>query len=866
MKKYQLGFGRLAFLLLGFFFATEEALADNRPVLAVHYVVQRDKLHYRDCGASRAQVITELVKKYDCWVAGRVKLYDLDTENVLKSFNAEDLSKFSHTYPVAADYAVASKFISREKSGVDGYIEYVDLTRSDSAPQREPLSAPSHTEYPSAVAAGVANSVGLQNRKIEAGEFNEIERVWAVLPFFRFDLKSNENAPEDLATWAEQSLQTSNPTDRIVERKALDKILDELKLSALNSVEEGDAGLLSRLVGADCMVMGTVDARQNGFRLDIHVVDAKYGIILAADSVTCTNQNQLPESTAQLLSTMTKNLPALPKFRISNQKERHREADYCFKAQDHYNMRTYNGRDRFLHYNKIMAHMVQENAEAAYVLSKDDPERVYRAARMMHFLLLDTCVFLEWGYPEDVIARSARLIEKILAPLTDSPENLKSLRVDPKYFPEPLLLRAQALLHLGKIEKAEELIERHISEYPSVDTRYAKLLKAKCLMSKGFYAEAGSILEQVDKTSGEHRYLELCQEEFLESVDDNRVRYELLKRTMNKGYRSAAINGKLYLDLLQKLESPEYVLRQLNDFIDGNEYIFRYCTYDLLIAKVKMLRALNRKPEAALLCKHLKMSVKENALPVFPHKIPREYRVAEALLKKTEQEIGPIKDTWKSAADTRPFPKDLQVCIVQIGDDPRKITQGVAKHIEEFLGANVSIIQTPTPKEAQKKSNILSYEILWNTLQKTVPIPDNCAILAYLSALELDDVKDAESPSGTGNPVVMSRSSVRIFRHHPNGALQEKSTLAKTILISFRQSYARGGKKDFPFKVPTCKNFPCIFSKPPFPAYTTKQIFLMCPKCQEEYKKINFQKLHREMKQSLHNLGATITSAAPHSR
>lgn len=73
---------------------------------------------------------------------------------------------------------------------------------------------------------------------------------------------------------------------RVVERNALDRIMEEQALSMSGMVDQSEAIELAKLVGADALVMGRIASSRGETSISARVIDSETGVALAAHKVT----------------------------------------------------------------------------------------------------------------------------------------------------------------------------------------------------------------------------------------------------------------------------------------------------------------------------------------------------------------------------------------------------------------------------------------------------------------------------------------------------------------------------------------------------------------------------------------------------
>ena len=94
---------------------------------------------------------------------------------------------------------------------------------------------------------------------------------------------------------------------RLVERKEIDKILEEVQLNRSGYVDTKNAIKIGRILGAQIMVLGVILEINSNLRIDIHLVEPESGKILKADVVEGTHDN-LKEMEKELTSVISKGL------------------------------------------------------------------------------------------------------------------------------------------------------------------------------------------------------------------------------------------------------------------------------------------------------------------------------------------------------------------------------------------------------------------------------------------------------------------------------------------------------------------------------------------------------------------------------
>ena len=627
----------------------------------------------------------------------------------------------------------------------------------------------------------------------------------------------------------------------LVDRQNIDKVLEELKISRLAGIRESEAGMVVQLLGADLVILGSVAPQRNGLRADVHIVDARQGLVLKADAVLCGRKEELADAVGRLAVKLAGSLPQTPVLKSSTQAARHREADLYLESG--YRLADFYTLDDVPNYMPAAARCALECAEAAYLLGRDDPGRVYRAALNMYYLILERCCIVgeSRAYPREISERAAYLIGRILASFPENPG--PTLAAEGGGWvanqPAPLLLRAQALFWRKKYGESLALAERHLALCPASEGRWAMVLKARNQFGLGAVDKANAVLDEFVKKYGEDtadtRDLRV---QFAKGGSDERAKYEALK----KGARRQ--DADIYFRLMQKFDGPEEVLKSTDGMIRSNTLLFRMAPFDVMLARARCFVALGKQTDAALTCKRLRASLESECLDGMMPDQTRCYKAAGAMLAEAEKAIGKVPDPWKRAADVRPFPQEMKVYIYQIGDDPRRIITKAARVVEEFLGADVQVRTVEMPIPPIKNTYAYDYERLLNTLVQSTNRESDAVLVAYATTKELNMQGSWAESKNAGNPALYTTFAT-FNVDEPKGNEKLGFDLAKNIIISFRYFYnCGGGESRYPLGGRVCRNYPCIFSTPPS-FWPEQQILLMCEACQEEYKNVDFNKVQK---------------------
>jgi TolB-like protein len=92
---------------------------------------------------------------------------------------------------------------------------------------------------------------------------------------------------------------------KLVERKEIDKILEEVELNRSGYVDTKNAIKIGRMLGAQVMVLGVLLEINSNLRIDIHLVEPESGKILKADVIEGTRDNlkEMEKELTRVIST-----------------------------------------------------------------------------------------------------------------------------------------------------------------------------------------------------------------------------------------------------------------------------------------------------------------------------------------------------------------------------------------------------------------------------------------------------------------------------------------------------------------------------------------------------------------------------------
>jgi TolB-like protein len=123
-----------------------------------------------------------------------------------------------------------------------------------------------------------------------------------------------------------------------VERNRLDRILEELRLSALGVIDEKDIKRIGIVLGVDWIVVGEVSLANNEFVVNARVVNPETAEIIAASSINIEKQEIIKE---EELSNLSKNYFGLSAGKINFSKLNFNTSSFGVELRHNYSRKSY---------------------------------------------------------------------------------------------------------------------------------------------------------------------------------------------------------------------------------------------------------------------------------------------------------------------------------------------------------------------------------------------------------------------------------------------------------------------------------------------------------------------------------------------
>ena len=320
-----------------------------------------------------------------------------------------------------------------------------------------------------------------------------------------------------------------------------------------------------------------------------------------------------------------------------------------------------------------------------------------------------------------------------------------------------------------------------------------------------------------------------------------------------------------YLSNLLKFKQPNEALADLES--TDKKAVFSRCGDEhaciTFTAMAKCLLNLNKKEDAVRNCK--------TALRLTPAKIsypPTKKWLSEAsnIVITTESEIGKIPELWKTLAETRQTPVNRKIYLLPVGNYDKTLLLGESRKIGDFLKTEVVILPSITLSEqlmqqrklerdpaslsTQSKTLCHMADALWTDISNKAAIPADALFVAFITSESFKDKLFPNKPfsRSNGNPVLLPT---------------DKTALGTILSLHYTYAQKNDQKQAIAYITTGLLNaklcqYPCLFSiRPDYFAVKTG-VFGICPACQEEYKKVDFDKIHNDLMDYLKKAGAKI--------
>ena len=868
---------RTATILLAF--TAHSALVAKEPV--------RISLAESPVPGLRERVETHLAQEFDCMVISRGQPVASSQEQSIEQMRAVLALRPEPSSLQTADFCAwasvwdASLFVQglipadglRELSIVVADLSKPVENQTDILRER----VPERSDYERSAACQIAARLNLE-RRTDKTQTADKSVALAILPLTRLEqperLSYGHPIPADKTyVQMEAVLQGCLPRGAtIVSRDSLRKVLAEHHLVGLED-QGGAMRAVAHLLPAQAIVCGTVSRRSfrpDEIRLDLHLVSAQSGALLAAWEGRCADIGALPD----IASAGVRELMAMPWRAFSPRSEpdirRHREAQF------------------------MLAH---SGCAAAWSLAKNDPA-LY--APILKGLLHQAVSFFSWeGGPNSETVERQRL-QEIFVMLDALIGKQAYLDSEKERVPWPALIRAEICFWLGTYHEAEQLCRSHLADHPKDLTERAELILAWSLFKQKRADESRMLLKQVVDRKGLTGYFPAFSAgtgwywanrlhlELSKTTQDRSGLYACAKKKMFEDEFISEEEMRVYLDEVDKRENLEQTIRELSSILVYGSacspalmaekplnmnvsgwfshlcpaYVVRGRSYEKLGQKQKAL-------EDYALFLRIKGYALASPAPVSDDRMTWQTPyIKEAMcgLFRLKAEGFALKDQWLSMSQTRAFPANAAVYVVPVGFCDKKTLDRFVQETATFLGARIEVLQPlelpPNLKVFQTKSGTLTYDgkELVQAVFRKLSVPDDVVQLVLASSevyriTEGNDYWRTGSFDG-GNTLLLSIKGSKF----PQGELRRRVPHC----LQFR--YQTNSKEPWLDEPPDSKYFlmyrdyctpPCLFGAD-LKSGHGEEMTALCPRCQDAYRKVDFEILKRQTVAALQKQGVKI--------
>ncbi len=130
----------------------------------------------------------------------------------------------------------------------------------------------------------------------------------AVLDFQVQGMRAESDMGKIVAEWLITALVKEGRFD-VIERRLLEKVLEEQKIGASGVVDESSASKLGKVLGAKIVITGSVMQFQNVMEVNARIIEVESSSIIAAENVKSTSTVKLEDLVVQMADKIIKDFP-----------------------------------------------------------------------------------------------------------------------------------------------------------------------------------------------------------------------------------------------------------------------------------------------------------------------------------------------------------------------------------------------------------------------------------------------------------------------------------------------------------------------------------------------------------------------------
>ena len=652
-----------------------------------------------------------------------------------------------------------------------------------------------------------------------------------------------------------------NGVNNVVDRSAIDKILKELKLRTLLGVNENLGGSVSRLLGADRLILGCVVKESGGFRILLQLVDSATSSVIDSGERFCLQEIDVENAVKDTVKDFVQSKRCKSNIIPSTKAQRHAEGRFYFDYFPYASSKSTSAyQTEWLDRSKI-----------AYYLLRDDETAVTKTIVPRFEAIVDQCASGLSSAPD--VAESATFhLEWILSSLKDDATNslLILSPIDNCEHP-PLLTGARSFLSTHHFDKALALVLDHRKKHPASCIAESMYLEAFCQYGLENVSEAARLMRLAleQKDFGNVQTYELA----VDIARDSRLKDEDLEYLALQKWSNAKQSNTTYTEEWHpsRLEYANYVrFFQMTERREGAEKALLLphdASQNAAILKGDILLKMGKFKEAAEM---YAIRQSENKAGVIQARSPyvdeqlAQIKTASGLAVSTAVPLTELPSIMK-------FPDRYKIYCYPMTGTSQVIVDGVAARIGKRFGTKVTIqpqVTFPKSDEYDKIQECYNLPDLSRRVFKEVKISEDAVLVYFVAPVifvpSLYSNSKGKGAPEAGNPAFTSQQGVRLDEKNQSSSRNEglMDEMASIIswnflagIVSPASNNWDGGDRILDgkiyYNVAKCDVEGC--------GWFNRAV--LCPKCAKEYSLTNFEKAHQALQTFMSRADKALNTA-----
>lgn len=653
----------------------------------------------------RNQVAAKLWTDYDCILLNRSHGYSVSLEDSLKRLSAIGASDYQLEVIYTADTIFSGTFQTGLGNTYDCVIRMSDLVKGEPRNLRTiTVKVPTIHDAAGPISEAIAKEMGLKRKSRNQSPVLGANKtpIGVVMPLMLIasdgmNAEDQARLKMELRLRAELALQNDNKI-KIVDHAAIDKIIREHTMANLMDVPH--FARISKLVGADYMLLGTVHVNKDECTTELMVVDSRSSEILSA-----VTQSSLKDKLGDVIERLSRDIfetlaPPHPLV-ASTAQQRMREADfylYMFSVEE-----------SALSSSGMMCML--EYAEMAYLVGRGNET----VMRNIVLAAGDFCLSREKRekpFKQGLNVFAEKLIEMCPEFMTDS---------------EVILSRAAAYAGEENFDKARSLIEKYYAQEPASKDVRARWVMAESLLAQGKAAEAVRYLDEIDDYMTHIQVLAVRIYNTLKDEDRERGALSRLsyKRLFDEGLYER------YLTLLAKKDGDRAVADLLEATMKRDSWFAEKVFVRLLVAEYGSKAG--NKERAARICQQL---LNEGKSHQWRWDYVEDNVSFKRRLENVQRQAGQVKESWLTACEIQPCPTNCAIYIQPLGDVDQKLLAKIKTAVKDFYGAKTEALPSiPLSREKDyyvASRNQFNAPLVLADVTRQIKLPDDALAVVMI--------------------------------------------------------------------------------------------------------------------------------------